>query len=120
MTVVTKIGCLGLISALGCLLLAAAGTTAAETDAEKARAEAEARETQKALTAEVRAKPFSATETAEINSYIASALEKNLVPGPYKGTVPWRAGMTCAHLRGYYARRDCRYYRRYHGRYYPE
>ncbi len=102
MTVVTRIGYLGLISALGCLLLAAAGAAAAETDAE------------------VRAKPFSVTETAEINSYIASAREKNLVPGPYKGTVPWRAGMTCAHLRGYYARRDCRYYRRYHGRYYPD
>ncbi len=118
----TNIGRLGLMAALGILLLAGAGIAVAETEAEKAKAEAEAREMaemQRALNAEVMAKPFSVTEMAEIDSYIASALKKNLVPEAYKGAQPWGAGMTCAHLRGYYSRRDCQYYHRYHGRYYP-
>ena len=89
-------------------------TAVAETDEER-----EMREIQKGLNAEVMAQPFGVEEMAKIDEYIAEAMKKNLVPQPYKGSQPWRQGMTCAHLRGYYYRRNCRYYHRYHGRYYP-
>lgn len=97
--------------------LAMAGLALAETAEEKKKREMA--EMQKQLNAEVMAKPFSVEEMSQIDSYIAEAMKKNLVPEPYKGTQAWTRGMTCAHLRGYYARRNCRYYYRYHGSYYP-
>ena len=101
------------------MAFAAAGTALAETPEEAKKREMA--EMQKMLNAEVMAKPFNLEEMSKIDAYIAESMKKNLVPQPYKGTTarPWRRGMTCAHLRGYYARRDCRYYYRYHGRYYP-
>ena len=75
-------------------------------------------EVQRLLNAEVMAKPFGVEEMAKIDAYVAEAMKKNLKPEPYKGTQVWTRGMTCAHLRTYRARRNCRYYYRYYGRYY--
>jgi len=97
--------------------LALSGLAMADS-AEEAK-KAEMAEMQRMLNAEVMAKPFAVEEMAQIETYIAEAMKKNLVPEPYKGQQTWRSGMTCAHLRGYRARRDCRYYYRFHGSYYP-
>jgi len=112
-----SVATIAVISVLALALVTLGGTATAETPEEKKKREME--EIQRQLNAEVMAQPFGVEEMAKINSYIEDAMKRNLVPQPYKGTQPWVTGMTCAHLRGYYVRRDCRYYRRYHGRYYP-
>ncbi len=101
------------------LTLGSAAASLAETPAEKKKREMA--EMQKMLNAEVMAKPFSVEEMSKIDAYIAESMKKNLIPQPYKATStqPWVRGMTCAHLRSYVARRNCRYYYRYYGHYYP-
>lgn len=74
---------------------------------------------QKELNAEVMSKPFLAEKPEEVDKYIKSMLEKNVKPQEYKGTY-WRPGYTCRDLLRYNwtQYRNCRYYYRYHGRYY--
>lgn len=71
------------------------------------------------MNAEVLSKPFLAEKPEEVDAYIKSMLEKKAVPPEYQGT-HWRAGYTCRDLLRYNWReyRNCRYYHRYHGRYY--
>lgn len=71
------------------------------------------------LNAEVMSKPFLAEKPEEVDAYIKSMLEKNVKPQEYKGT-HWRPGYTCRDLLRYNwtQYRNCRYYYRYHGRYY--
>ena len=106
----------GLASALGSVLVIISAAALAETPEE--RKKREMAEIQRSLNAEVMAKPFEVEEMNKIDAYIAEAMKKNLVPQPYKGSQPFVRGMTCAHLRGYVYRRNCRYYHRYHGHYY--
>jgi len=71
------------------------------------------------LNAEVMSRPFLAEKPEEVDAYIKSMLEKNIKPEEYKGTY-WRNGYTCRDLLRYNwtQYRNCRYYYRYHGRYY--
>ena len=75
---------------------------------------------QKQLNADVFEKPFLAEQPEKVEAYIKEAMKKNLKPLEYSGT-HWRRGYTCRDLLRYSWReyRDCRYYYRHHGRYYP-
>jgi hypothetical protein len=75
---------------------------------------------QKQLNSEVLDQPFLAEQPEKVEAYIKEAMKKNLKPEEYKGT-HWRRGYTCRDLLRYSWReyRNCRYYYRYHGRYYP-
>ncbi len=77
-------------------------------------------EMQKQLNAETLNKPFFAEQPEKVEAYIRKAMEKNLKPPEYKGTY-WRRGYTCRDLLRYSWNeyRNCSYYYRYHGRYYP-
>lgn len=83
-----------------------------DEDDELARMQAE-------LNQEVMSRPFLAEKPEEVNAYIESMLKKNVKPPEYSGT-HWRPGYTCRDLLRYNWReyRNCRYYYRYHGRYY--
>lgn len=71
------------------------------------------------LNAEVLSKPFLAEKPEEVDAYIKSMLEKKVTPQEYSGSY-WRTGYTCRDLLRYnWAQyRNCKYYYRYHGRYY--
>jgi hypothetical protein len=71
------------------------------------------------MNAEVLSKPFLAERPKEVNSYIDGMLKNNVKPPEYQGT-HWRRGYTCRDLLRYNwtQYRNCRYYYRYHGRYY--
>lgn len=75
---------------------------------------------QKQLNSEVMAQPFAVADDAKVDAYIKEAMKKNLTPPKYEGT-HWRPGYTCRNLLRYSWReyRNCRYYYRYYGRYYP-
>ena len=75
---------------------------------------------QKQLNEEVMSKEFLAEQPEKVEAYIKEAMKKNLKPPEYTGKY-WRRGYTCHDLLRYSWReyRDCRYYYRYHGRYYP-
>lgn len=75
---------------------------------------------QQQLNQEVMGKEFLAEQPEKVEAYIKEAMEKNLKPPEYVGT-HWRRGYTCRDLLRYSWReyRNCRYYYRYHGRYYP-
>ena len=77
-------------------------------------------EMQKQLNAETMNKPFLAEQPEKVDAYIKEAMKKDLKPPEYEGT-HWRRGYTCRDLLRYNWReyRNCRYYDRYHGRYYP-
>ena len=85
---------------------------ASEEDDALAKAQAQ-------MNAEVLSKPFLAERPKEVDSYIKSMLEKNVKPPEYSGSY-WRPGYTCRDLLRYNwtQYRNCRYYHRYHGRYY--
>lgn len=87
-------------------------TFASEEDDALAKAQAQ-------MNAEVLSKPFLAERPKEVDSYIKSMLEKNVKPPEYSGSY-WRPGYTCRDLLRYNwtQYRNCRYYHRYHGRYY--
>ncbi len=74
---------------------------------------------QKQMNAEVMDKPFFAEQPDKVNAYIKEAMKKNIKPKKYTGT-HWRSGYTCHNLLQWSWReyRNCRYYRRYYGRYY--
>jgi len=71
------------------------------------------------LNGEVMSRPFLAEKPKEVDAYIKSMLEKKVTPSEYVGTY-WRTGYTCRDLLRYNwtQYRNCRYYHRYHGRYY--
>ncbi|MFV2059901.1 MAG: hypothetical protein ACC653_04400 [Gammaproteobacteria bacterium] len=77
-------------------------------------------EMQKQLNAETMNKPFLAEQPDKVDAYIKEAMKKNLKPPEYEGT-NWRRGYTCRDLLRYNWNeyRNCSYYYRYHGRYYP-
>jgi len=70
------------------------------------------------LNAEVMEKPFSVADEKKIDSFIKSAMAKDLKP---KAKAPsfWKPGSTCASIYsyGWNHYRSCRYYRHYYGRY---
>lgn len=71
------------------------------------------------MNAEVLSKPFLAEKPEEVDAYIKSMLEKKVEPPEYQGNY-WRSGYTCRDLLRYNwtQYRNCKYYYRYHGRYY--
>ena len=75
---------------------------------------------QKKYNTEIMEKEFFAEQPDKVEAFIREAMEKNLKPREYTG-IYWRAGYTCRDLLRYSWReyRDCRYYHRYHGHYYP-
>jgi len=75
---------------------------------------------QKQLNQGVMEQPFLAEQPAKVDAYIAESLKNKVVPPEYSGT-HWRPGYTCRDLLRYSWReyRNCRYYHRYNGRYYP-
>jgi Ni/Co efflux regulator RcnB len=77
------------------------------------------RRAQEQMNAEVLSQPFLAERPEEVDAYIKKAMEKNLKPQEYTGT-HWKSGYTCRDLLRYSWReyRNCKYYYRYHGRYY--
>jgi hypothetical protein len=100
---------------LFCTLVISSLSFAQQEDSEE---EALAR-MQAQLNQEVMSKPFLAEKPKEVDAYIKNMLAKNVTPSEYSGT-HWRAGYTCRDLLRYNwtQYRNCRYYHRYHGRYY--
>lgn len=70
------------------------------------------------LNAQVMERPFSVADEKKIDAFIKSAMAKDLKPSK---KVPsfWKPGYTCASIyhHGWNHYRNCRYYRRYYGRY---
>ena len=97
----------------GLLMISTIAVFASDKDDEMARM-------QKQLNQDVMSQEFLAEEPEKVDAYIKEAMEKNLKPLEYKGT-HWRSGYTCHDLLRYSWQeyRDCRYYHRYYGRYYP-
>jgi hypothetical protein len=93
-------------------LVFAASISADEEEDALAKAQAQ-------MNAEVLSKPFLAERPKEVDSYIKSMLEKKVKPPEYSGNY-WRRGFTCRDLlrHNWTQYRNCRYYYRYHGRYY--
>ena len=79
-------------------------------------------EMQKQLNKEVMEKPFSVEDAARIEAYITEGMAKDLTPDSIAPSY-WRAGYTCddilRHHYNYTDYRNCRYYHRYHGSYWP-
>ena len=96
------------------VILYSVAMTAAATDQD------ELARMQQQLNQEVMSQEFLAEEPEKVEAYIKEAMEKNLKPEEYKGT-SWRRGYTCRDLLRYSWQeyRNCQYYYRYHGRYYP-
>jgi hypothetical protein len=71
------------------------------------------------LNQEVMSKPFLAEKPKEVDAYIKDMMAKKVTPPEYSGTY-WRPGYTCRDLlrHNWTQYRNCRYYHRYHGRYY--
>lgn len=76
-------------------------------------------EMQKKLNAQTLERPFSVEDEAKIDAYIKDAMKKELEPEQKQAPSYWRPGYTCADIYsyGWSAYRNCRYYRRYYGRY---
>ncbi len=98
------------------MLLMSTGSVAETPEQKELR---EMQEIQRLLNAQVMAKPFGVEEMSRIDAYIEKSMKAEVKPKAYDGPQVWLPGMTCAHLRGYYLRRNCRYYYAYYGRYYP-
>ncbi len=77
-------------------------------------------EMQKKYNTEIMKQEFFAEQPEKVEAYIREAMKKELKPEEYMGSY-WRRGYTCRDLLRHSWReyRDCRYYHRYHGRYYP-
>jgi len=75
---------------------------------------------QKRLNEEVLSKPFSVENEANLNAYIEEATKRGTPPKTQPSKY-WRNGYTCGDLRRYSWTdyRDCSYYHRYYGRYWP-
>ncbi len=81
--------------------------------------EDEMAEMQRMLNQQVMAAPFDPGDPARVDAYIKEAMKKDLQPAP--APTYWQQGYTCDYIRRYRyvysVYRDCRYYHRYHGRY---
>ncbi len=77
-------------------------------------------EMQRRLNTETMSQPFLAEQPEKVEAYIQDAMKKNLKPKEYTGK-NWRPGYTCRDLLRYSWTdyRNCKYYHRYYGRYYP-
>ena len=75
---------------------------------------------QQQLNKEVAEKPFLAEEPEKVEAYIKEAEKKHIKPLEYTGP-HWQRGYTCHDMLRYswYEYRNCMYYYRYHGHYYP-
>ena len=75
---------------------------------------------QKQLNQGVMNQPFLAEQPEKVDAYIKESLKNNIKPPEYQGR-HWRRGYTCRDLLRYswHEYRNCRYYHRYYGRYYP-
>lgn len=80
----------------------------------------QASDMQKMLNDQVMAKPFSVEDEAKLNSYIEEATKRG-TPPKSEPSKYWRRGYTCNDLRRYSWNdyRDCSYYYRYYGYYWP-
>jgi hypothetical protein len=96
------------------LLAFVSAALAQEETEEEALARAQAQ-----MNSEVLSKPFLAERPTEVDAYIDGMLKNKVKPQEYQGT-HWRPGYTCRDLLRYNwtQYRNCRYYYRYHGRYY--
>ena len=102
-----------LSSMIGLLFLATTTTiVAADKD--------EMQTIQKKYNTEIMEKEFFAEQPDKVEAYIKESMEKDLKPTEYTG-IYWRVGYTCHDLLRYSWReyRDCQYYHRYHGHFYP-
>ena len=77
-------------------------------------------EMQKKLNAEVMQQPFHAEDPEKVDAYVKEAMKKHLKPKVYKGD-HWQRGYTCHDMLrwSWYEYRNCMYYYRYYGYYYP-
>lgn len=77
-------------------------------------------EIQKSLNEQVLSSPFSVEDDAKLEAYIKDATERGKPPRSTPSKY-WRRGYTCRDLRRYswLDYRDCSYYYRYYGRYWP-
>lgn len=77
-------------------------------------------EMQRQLNSEVMSQPFLAEQPEKVDAYIKEAMEKDLKPEVYKGP-HWQPGYTCHDMLRYSwtEYRNCSYYHRYYGHYYP-
>ncbi len=75
-------------------------------------------EMQKKLNSQVMEKPFSVEDTEKIDADIKDAMAKHMKPD---GSLPssWRPGYTCENLHNLHEYRNCLFYYRYYGHYYP-
>ncbi|XQW84923.1 hypothetical protein ACOYR1_17640 [Thalassotalea piscium] len=111
-TSMQKLAALGLFALQ--LIIGIPASFSAEESEEDLLAKAQAQ-----MNAEVLSKPFLAEKPKEVDAYIKSMLEKKVKPPEYQGSY-WRSGYTCRDLLRYSwtQYRNCKYYYRYHGRYY--
>lgn len=79
-----------------------------------------AEDIQRRLNEEVLQKPFNVETEANLNAYIEEATKRGTPPKSEPSRY-WRRGYTCADLRRYSWTdyRDCTYYYRYYGYYWP-
>jgi len=77
-------------------------------------------EMQRQLNSEVMSQPFLAEQPEKVDAYIKEAMKKDLKPEVYKGP-HWQPGYTCHDMLRYSwtEYRNCSYYHRYYGHYYP-
>lgn len=77
-------------------------------------------ELQKSLNEQVLSNPFSVEDDSKLEAYIKDATERGKPPQSTPSKY-WRRGYTCGDLRRYSWAdyRDCSYYYRYYGRYWP-
>ena len=74
---------------------------------------------QRALNKETMERPFNPGDKAAVDKYVEDALKKNQIPKAYAGK-DWKRGYTCNNLMySLHRYRNCRYYYRYYGYYYP-
>ena len=102
----------GLIFLMGSILCLVQPAFASEADDMAAM--------QKKLNAETMDQPFLAEQPEKVEAYIQDAMKKGIEAMEYNGT-NWRYGYTCRDLLRYSWQeyRNCQYYYRRHGRYYP-
>ncbi len=74
---------------------------------------------QKALNQKTMERPFNPGDKAAVDAYVEESLRNGVIPRDRRPD-GWAPGYTCDNLRySLYQYRDCRYYHRYYGRYYP-
>ena len=105
-------------SLLTIALAASLANPAFATDEQDAKARAEA---QRALNAQVMARPFDPGDTAKADAYAEEARKSNVVPVQMPPAY-WQPGWTCANVAAYaYYQygdyRNCVYYQYYYHRY---